>query len=122
MRDENTNLLILKEIVRNIRDQRDWEQFHDLKNLALGLSIEAGELNELFLWKTKEEISKKIAENPEYAKKIRDEFSDIFTFCLHFANAANIDITSAFLEKLEEMKAKYPIEKSKGNATKYTEL
>lgn len=95
------------------RDERDWAQFHNPKDLALGLSIEAAELNELFLWKQPEEAD---------PAKVREELADVFGFALLMAHHYGFDIREIVEEKLAKNAAKYPVEKSKGSNKKYTEL
>ena len=104
--------IITAEIVR-FRDERDWKQFHNSKDLALAISIEAAELNELFLWKKAEEV------NPE---KLKEELADIFTFALLLAHEHQLDVPTIIAEKLKANDLKYPVEKAKGTAKKYTEL
>lgn len=120
--DEVTTIQQLKDILRKFRDERDWEKFHDPKNIASAISIEAGELQELFLWKDKDEINRKIETDPIFRKKVEDELSDVFNYCLDFANAVGIDIAKTSIAKIEENGKKYPVEKAKGVATKYNEL
>ncbi|KUO60379.1 nucleotide pyrophosphohydrolase [bacterium BRH_c32] len=105
------NLIIEK--LLQFRDERDWEQFHNAKDLAIALNIEAGELLENFLWKSPEEVN---------VDKIKEELADVFTYAFYLAEKFNLDITEIVLEKIERNSAKYTIEKSKGNAKKYTEL
>ena len=95
------------------RDERDWEQFHNPKDLALGLSIEAAELNELFLWKQPEEAN---------LDKVKEELADVFGFALLLANHYKLDITEIVKAKLQQNAEKYPVEKAKGSNRKYTEL
>lgn len=102
--------------LKEFRDERDWEQFHDKKNLALALSIEASELNEHFLWKEKKEFSQI---NKEV---LEEELADILSYAFLFAEKCNIDIVSAIEKKIEKNKEKYPVEKSKGVSTKYNKL
>lgn len=106
---------IIQEIVK-FRDERDWEQFHDSKNLATAISIEAAELNELFLWKTVEE-SEKVDK-----ARIKEELADILTFSLLLANKHGFNIKDIILEKVNTNSKKYPVEKAKGSAKKYNEL
>jgi NTP pyrophosphatase (non-canonical NTP hydrolase) len=120
--DKDTNIQILKDLLIDFRDKRDWEQFHDPKNIAEAISIEAGELQELFLWKDKETISKEIENKPEFKERVEEELADIFIFCLNFANSTNLDITTIVKDKIEKTDKKYPAEKARGNAKKYTEL
>jgi NTP pyrophosphatase (non-canonical NTP hydrolase) len=95
------------------RDARDWAQFHNAKDLAAGLSIEASELLECFLWKD--------AKSADPAK-IREELADILVFALLLAHEAKIDIPSAVREKLAKNAIKYPVDKAKGRADKYDQL
>lgn len=106
---------ISSELVK-FRDARDWKQFHDTKNLAIAIGIEAAELNELFLWKTVEE-----AEAVE-KDKIKEELADVFTFAFLLAEKHGFDVKEIVIEKIRKNDEKYPVSKSKGNATKYTEL
>ena len=108
--EEITNKLI------EFRNERDWEQFHDSKNLAAAISIEAAELNELFLWKDVKE-SEKI--NKE---KIKEELADILAFALLLANKHKFDVKKIVLEKIKKNGKKYPVAKAKGTAKKYNEL
>jgi NTP pyrophosphatase (non-canonical NTP hydrolase) len=98
------------------RDERDWKQFHDSKNLATAISIEAAELNELFLWKSVEE-SEKVAK-----EKIKDELADILAFSLLLAEKHGFDVKAIVLDKVKRNGEKYPVEKAKGSAKKYDEL
>jgi len=98
------------------RDARDWKQFHDSKNLATAIGIEAAELNELFLWKT-------IKESEEVDKsRIKEELADIFSFAFLLAEKHNLDVKEIILNKIEKNNKKYPVEKAKGTAKKYNEL
>ena len=101
------------ETLVKFRDERNWQQFHNTKDLALALSIEASELNELFLWKTKEE-----AENVD-RDKLKDELADVFAYALLLAEKHKLDVPEIVLAKVVKNGEKYPIEKSKGTATKY---
>jgi|ERR1051326_1066963 NTP pyrophosphatase (non-canonical NTP hydrolase) len=98
------------------RDERDWKQFHDSKNLASAISIEAAELNELFLWKDVKE-SESVDKN-----KIKEELADIFAFALLLADKHGLNVREIVLEKIKKNGEKYPVEKAKGNAKKYDEL
>jgi NTP pyrophosphatase (non-canonical NTP hydrolase) len=98
------------------RDDRDWTQFHDSKNLALALSIEAAELNELFLWKEKPE-SENI--NPD---KLKEELADVLSFAFLLANKHSINPFEIVLDKIKKNNEKYPVDKAKGKSNKYTEL
>ena len=98
------------------RDDRDWEQFHDSKNLAIAISIEAAELNELFLWK-----DLKGSENVD-KEKIKEELADIFAYAFLLAEKHNLDVKQIVLNKIKRNGEKYPIDKAKGTAKKYNEL
>jgi len=108
----------LQDTLLAFRDARDWKQFHSPKNLAEGLSIEAAELLENFLWKTTEqsyELSDK-----ELAR-VKDEVSDIFTFLMYLCHGLNIDLYAETNRKIGDNAKKYPVDKAKGNCLKYTE-
>jgi len=97
-------------------DEREWDQFHDSKNLALALLLEAAELNELFLWK-KEIESENV--NPD---KLKEELADVLSYAFLLAEKHNLDIFDIIQEKIKVNAKKYPVEKAKGTAKKYTEL
>ena len=98
------------------RDERNWNQFHDPKNLAAALGIEAAELNEVFLWKTTEE-----SREVELAK-VKEELADVLAYALLLANEFGLDPEQIVLDKVKQNALKYPVEKAKGVATKYTDL
>lgn len=106
---------LIAELVK-FRDARNWEQFHNSKDLALAISIEAAELNELFLWKTTEE-----AEQTDKTK-LKEELADIFAFALLLAEKHGFKVKEIILEKIKKNNEKYLVEKSKGTAKKYNEL
>jgi dCTP diphosphatase len=101
------------------RDRRDWAQFHDPKNLAEAISIEAAELLELFLWKTPDESRKLTDKDRAHAA---EEVADVFIYLALLSHELGIDIEKAVLDKLRKNEEKYPAEKARGNAKKYTEL
>lgn len=111
-----SDLQELTDLILKFRDQRDWKQFHDSKNLAAAISIESAELNELFLWKTIKE-----SEDVDPGK-IKAELADIIIYVLLLASKHQFDVKSMVLEKIRENDRKYPVDKSKGNAKKYDEL
>ena len=115
MKQTNDIKTITKALI-DFRNERNWEQFHNPKDLALALSIEAAELNELFLWKNYEEIK---AVNQE---RIKEELADVFAYALMLAEKYGFDVGDIILEKMKKNAKKYPVEKSKNLATKYTEL
>lgn len=101
--------------------ERDWDQFHSPKNLAMALSVEASELVEIFQWMT-EDQSRKISQDETRRQQLADEIADVFVYLLRIASKADIDIHDATLAKLVKNAKKYPVEKAKGSAKKYTEL
>jgi dCTP diphosphatase len=116
-RDETTTLAELKSAILKFVHERDWERFHNPKNLSMALAAEAAELMEHFLWDTPEasEVSGK-------SEAVADELADIIVYAIEFANSTGIDIAGAIETKMQKNALKYPIEKAKGNALKYTEL
>ena len=106
---------IIEKIIA-FRNERDWEQFHDAKNLALALMLEAAELNELFLWKKEDEIDSIDIE------RIKEELADVLTYSFFLAHKYNLDIFRIVEEKMIKNVQKYPKEKARGTAKKYTEL
>lgn len=99
--------------LRAFRDERDWAQFHNAKDLALALSVEAGELLEAFIWKDAADA------NPE---KIKEELADVLSFAFLLADKYAFNVEEIVLEKIKKNAEKYPVEKAKGTAKKYTEL
>jgi NTP pyrophosphatase (non-canonical NTP hydrolase) len=95
------------------RDERDWQQFHNSKDLAAAISIEAAELQELFLWKGNEEADR---------GKLKAELADILSYCLLLAEKHGLDVAQIIKEKIEANSLKYPVSKAKGSAKKYNEL
>lgn len=108
------------EIEKFITD-RDWDQFHSVKNLSMALSVEASELVELFQWMT-EEKSNLLKEDPVLMEKVRDEVADILFFLMRISAKADINLEAALLAKLKKNAEKYPVEKSRGTSKKYTDL
>ncbi len=102
----------LEEKICKFVSDRDWDQFHSPENLAKSISIEANELLECFQWS--DEIKNK--------KQVEDELADVINYCIQMAHVLNVDIKEIVERKLEETAKKYPIEKCKGKATKYTDL
>jgi NTP pyrophosphatase (non-canonical NTP hydrolase) len=103
----------------DFRNARDWKQFHNPKDLALSLVLEATEVMEHFQWKSKEEMEKYVVE----AKvEIGDELADVLYWVLLMSHDFNIDVFGALDKKMEKNEAKYPVEKAKGRHTKYDKL
>ena len=101
---------LMKEI-DNFNKERDWDQFHSEDNLAKSISIEAGELLECFQW------------NDDYDKEeVCEELADVLIYCFYMADSLDLDISEIMLDKMKKNTIKYPVDKSKGNAKKYTEF
>jgi NTP pyrophosphatase (non-canonical NTP hydrolase) len=112
----------IKEITEKIkifRDDRDWMQFHDPKNMAVSIIIEASELLEHFQWKTKEEVQQYLEANKD---DVKDEIADIAMYLFELADNLGLDLIKAMEQKIEKNSKKYPIAKAKGRHTKYTKL
>lgn len=106
----------IKEITKALiafRNERDWEQFHNPKDLTIALNIEAGELLENFLWKNHQEANK---------EKIKEELADVMAYSFLLAEKYGFDVKQIMLEKIKKNGKKYPVEKAKGTAKKYNEL
>ena len=103
----------LKREIVKFTQERDWDQFHNGKDLALALSIEAAELNEAFLWKDASDVN---------VEKVKEELADIFNYAILMADKYNLDIKQIILDKLKRNAEKYPVDKAYGSAKKYNEL
>jgi NTP pyrophosphatase (non-canonical NTP hydrolase) len=109
----------LRESLREFAAQRDWDQFHSPKNLAMALAVEAAELLERFQWVT-EEDSKRLP--PAELARVRDEMADVLNYLVRLADKLDVDLLEAARDKLQSNALKYPVEKSRGNARKYSDL
>ena len=105
----------IRRVVR-FRDDRDWRQFHTPKDLAISLSLEAAELLELFQWSGAD------LECPGNRDNLREELADVLSYCILMADVCGLDLDEIMNEKVTKNEAKYPVEKARGNAAKYTEL
>ena len=114
------NLENLKLKLREFSKERDWEQFHNPKNLATALSVEASELLEIFQWSNDGGL--KEIDNPDKRQEIEKEIADIFNYLVKLVDILDIDLEEAALNKIKENAEKYPIETSKGKSLKYTEF
>lgn len=103
----------LREAIVKFTQERDWDQFHNGKDLALALSIEASELNEAFLWKEAKDVN---------IEKVKEELADIFNYAILIADKYDLDIRQIVIDKLRRNAEKYPIVKAYGSAKKYNEL
>jgi NTP pyrophosphatase (non-canonical NTP hydrolase) len=103
---------IISELIK-FRDERDWKQYHNPKDLALALCIESSELLEAFLWKDSDDAN---------IEDIKEELADVFAYAFLIADSYGLDVTQIVLDKIKRNAKKYPVSKSKGTAKKYTEL
>ena len=108
-----TDLEELRQRVVEFTRERDWDQFHDGKNLAIALSLEASELLETFLWKNAEDAD---------IEKIKEELADVVNYAILLADKYDLDIKQIVLDKMKRNAEKYPVEKARGTAKKYNEL
>lgn len=119
--DDTTTIQEVKDRVKKFVDDRDWDQFHTPKDLAIAISVEAAELLEIFRFKTDEDVAKML-KDPKIRAAVEDEAADMLHATCRFAQKCNIDLAEAFSRKIEQSEKKYPIEKAKGVNKKYTEL
>ena len=103
----------LRKAIVQFTQERDWDQFHNGKDLALALSIEAAELNEAFLWKDASKVN---------VDKVKEELADIFNYAILIADKYDLDVKQIVLDKIKRNAEKYPVEKAYGSAKKYDEL
>ncbi len=114
-----SDLQQITEQIRRFRDERDWMQFHNPKNLAVSICLESAELLEHFQWSTAEQSEDVVRKKSE---QISAEIADVAIYLIELADNLGIDLWQAIQKKLQQNAAKYPVEKAKGNALKYTEL
>ena len=112
-------LQALKEELRRFAEDRDWDQFHSPKNLASALVVEVAELLEQFQWLT-EEQSRNLA--PDARDRVADEMADVLVYLIRLSDKLNVDLLAAARGKIDKNAKKYPVEKARGNAKKYTDL
>ena len=117
--DSSDPLRALRDALRRFAAERDWERFHSPKNLAVALSVEAAELLEPFQWLTDEQSA---ALSPETRARVSEEVADVLLYLIRLADRLDLDLVACANEKLRRNAEKYPIEKARGNAKKYTEL
>ncbi|MFH1365737.1 MAG: nucleotide pyrophosphohydrolase [archaeon] len=120
-KDQETKLHDLKEKVKKLCDERDWDQFHGAKDLAIGIITEASEVLEHFRFKSEKEVED-LFKNPEKREHIEDEMADVMWFLFRLAQKYNIDLSEAFERKIGKFEKKYPVDKAKGSNKKYNEL
>ena len=119
--DSETTIRQLKQTVKEYCEERDWDQYHNPKDLAIGVITEAAELLEHFRFKSEKEMDKMLADQKKKGE-ISDEISDVLMFIIRFAQKYDIDIAESFQRKMDQNIKKYPIDKAKGSNKKYDEL
>lgn len=118
---KNIDIEKINNEVQKFVDDRDWSQFHSIKNLSMALSVEASELVEIFQW-MKEEDSNQVKNDPKLKGKVSEEIADVFVYLMRVAVKCEIDIEQVTLEKIKRNAEKYPVDKSKGRSNKYSDL
>ncbi len=111
--DHDVTVWQLRQEMARFVAERDWEQFHDPKNLAMSIAIEASELMEHFQWLTSEQAAETL-DDPEAMAEIADELADVISFALSLANRCGIDITTSLRNKMVANRLKYPVDRFKG--------
>lgn len=119
--DRKTSIYQLKQLIQDFVDERDWRKYHNPKDLAISIAIEAAELMELFQWVSEREVETML-EDAERFTRLGEELADVIILCLNLANALNVDVAKAVTKKVEKNRAKYPVDLVKGNYKKYTQL
>ena len=120
-KQDSTNLDSLTKRLIEFRDERNWKQFHSLKDLIISLNLEASELLELTQWKDAESIEASVAEG-QARQDLEEECADVLLYLLLVAEKSGIDLLKAASDKIDKNAEKYPVDKAKGNAKKYTQL
>lgn len=120
-KDHETNLHEFKEKIKTFCEARDWDQFHNAKELAIALSLEASELLEPFRFKSEKEIEE-LFKDSKKREEIEDEMADVLYFLVRLAQKYDVDLSEAFDRKMEKSAKKYPIDKAKGSNKKYNEF
>ena len=119
--ESRTNIRELKEKVKQFCEERDWDQYHNPKDLAIGIITESAELLEHFRFKSEKEVGEML-KDPKKKEEISHELADVLYFVLRLSQKYDIDLVEALDKKLEKNRQKYPVEKAKGSNKKYTEL
>lgn len=119
--DQSITLAALKKRVKKFVDDRDWAKYHNPKDVAVSITIEAAELIEIFQW-VKDSEQDKITRDSAKMQKLKDELADVMIYCVSLANVLDIDIGQAVLQKIAKNEGKYPVNRIKGNYRKYKDL
>lgn len=116
-----SDLTLLRDALLKFRDERNWRQFHTLKDLIISVNLEASELLELTQWKTNEQLARLLPESG-FQEQLRDECADVLLYLLLVAHEAGIDLAAAAQDKIRKNALRYPVAQSYGSAAKYTAL
>jgi len=116
--DNSLPLSFIKKLVIKFRDERKWKKYHNPKDLAISISIEANELLELFQWLSKKEVLLK-CKDPKFKERIEEELADVIIYCLSLADVLKTDISKIVVKKIKKNEEKYPVNKFKGHYYKY---
>jgi len=119
--DRKTSIYQLRQLIQDFVDERDWRKYHNPKDLAISIAIEAAELMELFQWVSERKVEK-VLEDAERFTRLEEELADIIILCFNLANVLDVDVAKAVTKKVEKNRAKYPVDLVKGNYKKYTQL
>ncbi|MCK4581278.1 MAG: nucleotide pyrophosphohydrolase [Dehalococcoidia bacterium] len=119
--DRETSINDLRQLVQDFVDERKWGKYHNAKDIAISIAIEAAELLELFQWVREKEIGSML-KDAENSERLEEELADIMILCLNLANVIGIDAAEAVVKKVEKNRVKYPVELVKGSYRKYTKL
>jgi NTP pyrophosphatase (non-canonical NTP hydrolase) len=112
------DLYVMSEMIRKFCTERDWDQFHNPKDLAIGISTEANELLDLFRFQSAQQVND-LMQDPQTLTLVQEELADVLFFVLRFAQMNGIDLQQSLVDKLAKSAVKYPIEQAKGNNQKY---
>jgi NTP pyrophosphatase (non-canonical NTP hydrolase) len=121
IQDSVITMKTLSDSIISFRDARNWKKFHNPKDLLMALNIEVAELQELVLWKNKQDI-KEAESDPDFVNEVNDELADIFIYLNYLFVHFNLDISKSVINKITKNEKKYPLEKSKNNSLKYNKL
>lgn len=113
--DATATLGWVRQMMREFLEEREWHKYHQPRNLAASISVEAGELLELFQWHTPEEAARRCAEDADFRRAVGEEMCDVMMYCVSLANAMGFDIAQTVAAKMEKNRLKYPAEKFRGH-------
>jgi len=119
--DTTATIALLKKRIQKFVEDREWGKYHNSKDLAISIAVEASELLELFQWVREKDIEALLKDASKFTM-LEDELADIIILCLNLANVTGIDVSSAVMNKIEKNEARYPVELVKGKYEKYTRL